>query len=100
MPEGRLGEAIIKKYFHSEEWEQFFKSETAEIKVISEYCGLNFKEVLDLQYSDYLLYRKDSWLYNLKQNEQGREFLETLWRLQQTKADYQAIKNFKQGGEK
>lgn len=37
-------------------------------------------------------------MHGLKQSEQGREFLKTLWRLQQTKADMVAVNNFQKGG--
>ncbi|WP_251860391.1 hypothetical protein [Clostridium sp. Marseille-Q2269] len=46
------------------------------------------------------MYRKEAWMYGLKQSEKGREFLETLWGITQTKADYKKIKQFKcKGGE-
>ncbi|MGG7077383.1 hypothetical protein [Clostridium sardiniense] len=65
------------------------------MKAISEYTGLNFNEIHNLPYSLFLLYRKDAWLSGLKGTERGQEFLETLWGLTQTKADYEAINNFK-----
>lgn len=77
-----------------EEWEHLFSLSTSEVKNISNYTGLNFTKVLNLGMSEYLLYKKESWIYNLKQTEEGREFLKTLWRLQQTKADTKAIRVF------
>ncbi|WP_207750689.1 hypothetical protein [Anaeromonas gelatinilytica] len=85
---------MFKKYFPSEEWEKDFNNLTSEVKAISEYTGLNFYEVYSLPYSLYLLYKKDSWIYGLKQTEKGQEFLKTLWRLKQTKADTRAIRAF------
>ncbi len=67
---------------------------TSEVKSISDYTGLTFKEVMDLGVSEYLLYRKESWIANLNKTENGRELLKTLWRLQQTKADTTAIRQF------
>ncbi len=64
--------------------------------MISRYTGLNFKEILDLGISEYLLYRKESWVSNLNKTEDGRELLKTLWRLQQTEADTSAIQHFNQ----
>lgn len=55
---------------------------------------MNFNEVLDLPYSLYLLYRKESWIESWNRTEEGREFLKTLWRIQQTKADIKKIRAF------
>lgn len=79
-----------------EEWERQFDISTGELKAISDYAGLSILEVLDLPYSFFLLLRKDAWTNTLRQSEQGQEFLKTLWRLQQTKADTKAIRNFKE----
>ncbi|WGX77588.1 hypothetical protein [Paraclostridium bifermentans] len=59
---------------------------------------MNFNEIYQLPYSLFLLYRKESWIYGLKQSDKGREFLETLWGLTQTKADYKKIKSFNERG--
>ena len=53
---------------------------------------------MDLSYPLFLLYRKDAWIYNQRQTEDGKKFLKTLWRLQQTEADVQAIHRFQQRG--
>lgn len=42
----------------------------------------------------YLLYRKESWIDSWEKTEEGREFLKTLWRLKQTKADTKKIREF------
>ena len=56
---------------------------------------MNFNEVYSLSYSLFLLYSKEAWIYGLKQTEKGREFLETLWGLTRTEADYAKIREFK-----
>ncbi|MBE6055839.1 MAG: hypothetical protein E7217_02885 [Clostridium sp.] len=96
MPPEPYGSAIFDKYFPSEEWEYFFTLYTSEIKRISNYTGLNFKEVQQLGISEYMLYNKESWIQSFNSYEEGREFLKTLWRLQQTKADTKAIRNFQE----
>ncbi|NFO71974.1 hypothetical protein FDC51_17815 [Clostridium botulinum] len=98
MPEGRIGEAITEKYFPTDEWECEFMNKTADIKAISEYTGLNFNEVYNLPYSLFLLYKKESWIHGIKQTEKGREFLKTLYELNQTKADYKKINKFNEYG--
>lgn len=95
IPEGRIGNAIIRKYFPADEWEKEFDLATWEIRRISEYTKLSFKEVLDLPYGAYLLYRKESWIASFQISEDGREFLKALWRLRQTEADEKAISEFR-----
>lgn len=55
---------------------------------------------MDLGVSEYLLYRKECWIANLKKSESGQELLKTLWRLQQTKADTASIRKFNSKGVK
>lgn len=71
-----------------------FSTGTSELNRMSKYSGLNFNEVLNLPYSMYLLLSKDSWIDVCNNTESGREFLKTIWRLQQTKADTNKIREF------
>ncbi|ATD56234.1 hypothetical protein BTM21_03835 [Clostridium chauvoei] len=94
MPKGKIGKAIINKYISNEEWEESYILCTGELRRISEYTKLNFNEILNLPYSLYLLYRKESWIDSWSKTEDGREFLKALWRLKQTKADIKKIREF------
>lgn len=89
-----MGKAILEKYVSFEEWEEEYFLCTNELRRISNYTGMNFNEVLDLPYSVYLLYKKESWIYAQYSNEEGRELLKTLWRLKQTKANTKKIRKF------
>ena len=80
-----MGQAIINKYFGSNN--QPFQIKTYDNKMICEYTGLNFKELDNIEFYKYKLYRRDAWLYKQGQSEQGQEFLKDLKRFQQTKAD-------------
>lgn len=90
--------AIITKYFETEEWEEDYDCASYEIKAISDYTGLSFNEVMDLPISLFLLYKKEAWIHSNLKTEAGRKFLKDLWRLQQTEPDYNAIHKFQQGG--
>lgn len=70
--------------------------ETSTLRRISVYTGLNFNEVENLPLHKYLLYSHDSWIASWNNTEEGREFLKTLWRLQQTKADEKAVRRFRE----
>lgn len=77
-----------------EDWEQEYRLKTGVIRRISQYTGLNFKEVLSLSYSSFLLLNRESWIASYKASKEGMEILKTLWRLQQTESDEKAIKDF------
>lgn len=81
-----------------EKWERELCTYTGEIKSISEYTGLDFNKVMDLPYPLFLLYRRDAWIFSLNQTEKGVEFLKTIWRLQQTEPDMDAINKFSRKG--
>lgn len=86
------------KFFKSEEWEDSYRSQSSELKRIANYTRMSFEEVLNLSYPEYLLYKRDSWIESFMNFEKGREFLQTLWRLNQTDADIKAIRNFEERG--
>ena len=98
--EGEIGKAICEKYFPTENWERAYSLKTGIIKRISQYTGLNFREVLELPYSFYLLLNRESWIASYQSSEAGREILKNLWRLQQTEADEVAIHKFAEGRRK
>lgn len=71
-----------------------YNLKTPIIKRISKYAGLNFKEVLQLPYSYFLLLSKESWIDSYIYSLEGRKILKDLWRLQQTSADETAVREF------
>ena len=60
--------------------------------IIHEYTGLNFYEISQLNYIDYLGYRRDAYIYRLNQTEEGREYLDNAWRMEQTTPDRAALR--------
>lgn len=52
-------------------------------------------QVNELDYIDYLIYRRDAFIYKQSQTEHGREYLENAFRLEQTTPDRQKLKQFK-----
>ena len=38
-------------------------------------------------YLDFLLWRRDAYIYRLNQTESGREYLDNAWRMEQTAPD-------------
>ena len=56
-------------------------------RLVSEYSGLNFLQVGQLDYGTYLLWLRDAYISGLNQTEEGRQYLDDCWRMEQTKPD-------------
>ena len=60
---------------------------------MSQYVGVSMLEVEELNYLDYLRYRRDAFIYRMSQTEKGQEYLDNAYRLEQTKPDKEALRN-------
>lgn len=54
---------------------------------MSEYTGLNFFEVGELNYVQYLIWRRDAYIQWLSKTEGGQKYLDDCWRMEQTTPD-------------
>lgn len=59
---------------------------------MSEYTGLNFLQLEEVSYLRYLQWRRDAYIYRLNQTEEGREYLDNAWRMEQSKPDRIALR--------
>lgn len=46
-----------------------------------------------MDYIDYLILRRDAFISRLRQTEKGQEYLDNAWRLEQTKADRNTLRD-------
>lgn len=60
--------------------------------MISEYTGLNLKEVDELECFEFWLYLRDAIIYNYSSTKEGREYLEKCWLLQQNQQDRTSLR--------
>lgn len=60
--------------------------------LVSQYTGLDFHEVGQLDYIQYLIYRRDAFIYWLNQSEAGQKYLDEAWRMEQTETDRAALR--------
>lgn len=60
--------------------------------MVANYTGLNFFEVSQLNYLQYLVWRRDAYIHWLNSFEAGQEYLDTAWRLEQTEPDRPALR--------
>lgn len=66
---------------------------------MAQYTGLNILEVEELDYIDYLTFRRDAFIYKMSKTDKGEEYLNNAWRLEQTKPDRKKLKEkFGKGG--
>lgn len=54
---------------------------------MSEYTGLSFLEIGKLDFIQFLLWRRDAFIYQCNQTEAGQEYLANAWRMEQTKPE-------------
>lgn len=61
-------------------------------KLVADYTGLDFYAVSQLDYVQYLTWRRDAYIYMLSRTEAGQEYLDNAWRMEQTVPDRQALR--------
>lgn len=59
---------------------------------MADYTGLNFLQIGELNYLQYLAWRRDAYIRRMEQTEAGREYLENAWRMEQTEPDRPALR--------
>ena len=52
---------------------------------------MSLPDVGRLDYIQYLILRRDAYIYRLEQTEAGREYLANAWRMEQTEPDRAAL---------
>lgn len=60
--------------------------------LVAQYAGISMLEVRELNYLQYLVWRRDAFIYWLSQSQYGQEYLDEAWRLEQTKPDRQKLR--------
>ena len=60
--------------------------------MVSEYTRLSFLEVGRLDYLQYLIWRRDAFIYNVDRTEEGQKYLSNACRMEQTAHDRAALR--------
>ena len=55
--------------------------------MVADYAGLSLLEVRELDYIQYLIWRRDAYIYMLSRTEKGQDYLDNAWRMEQTEPD-------------
>lgn len=61
-------------------------------KIISKYCNISILEVEELDLVEYLFYYREAVIYNCMQTEDGIEYLQNAYRLEQTEPDREKLR--------
>lgn len=69
-----------------------YEVSTRELKSVSDYTGLNFEEVQNLYFDEFLLLLRDAFIYKCEQSQKGQEYLENCWILEQTTPDRKRLR--------
>lgn len=59
---------------------------------MADYAGLSLLEVRELNYLQYLIWRRDAYIYMLSRTEAGQEYLDNAWRMEQTEPDRSGLR--------
>lgn len=63
-----------------------------EEKTVCDYTGYGFDKLEELEVFEYWLLLKDAIVYNYMQTEEGREYLDNCWRIEQTEPDRKSLR--------
>lgn len=67
--------------------------ETLSEKLVCDYARISFLDLPGMQVDDYMALLRDAYIHKLIQTEEGREYLEKCWILEQTKPDRQKLRD-------
>ena len=54
---------------------------------MADYARMSLPDVRELNYLQYLVWRRDAFIHKLSQTEAGQEYLDNAWRMEQTEPD-------------
>ena len=60
--------------------------------LVAQYAGISLLDVRDLDYIQYLIWKRDAFIVFMSRTEKGQEYLDDAWRLEQTKPDRQKLR--------
>ena len=70
-----------------------YESPTYWDHVVAKYTNLTILDVQDLNWLDYLLYRRDAFISQMSQTDEGQKYLDKAWIYSQTDSDRQSLRD-------
>ncbi len=74
---------------------RYYTCVTWDIKTVSDYTGLNFKEIYELTITQFWSWLRDAFIYGCEKTEQGLEYLEKAYYNSQTDSDREEFRKLK-----
>lgn len=68
-------------------------------KLVADYANMTLPDVMKLNYVDFLILRREAYIYNLSKTKKGREKLEEAYCMEQTQPDRGGLRKQFGGGE-
>ena len=66
--------------------------ETRPEKLVMDYCHINIYEVQEMEIDIYLFFLREAMIFENSQTDEGREYLQNCWRIEQTKPERQKLR--------
>ena len=86
---------LITPYYPEErEDKAYFNNPSSDVKLVSNYTGLDFYAVEDMEIFEYYGYLHDAVVWGCSKTRSGREYLENAYYYSQTEPDRKALREF------
>jgi len=72
---------------------EYYNINTLDEKLVSEYTGLNMQEVDELECVMFWVYLRDCIIYKYSESDEGRDYLEQCWILEQDRPDRSTLRD-------
>jgi len=67
--------------------EPYVQTATDDLKLVSDYAGMNFVEIMQLDCITFKMLLRDAFIHKMRQSDEGREYLKDCWLMTQTEPD-------------
>ena len=65
---------------------------TDDLNLVAAYTGMSFSELMELDCITFKMLLRDAFIDRMRKTEEGRDYLENCWLIQQTKPDRKRLK--------
>lgn len=82
----------VPYYPETEEIEVKYVNETYQERIVSDYSGIDFNKIEELNIADFWLLLRNAVIYFRSQTDEGKEYLDKCWCLEQTEPDRDTLR--------
>lgn len=72
--------------------EPYLMTGTDDLNLVAAYTGMSFSELMELDCITFKMLLRDAFIDRMRKTEEGRDYLENCWLIQQTKPDRKRLK--------